>query len=91
MTGAYAAYPIFCSLEDTWANHGMNDSDDYYLVAPHFTIIVWVGTNTSGTAHKYENDTDDWKVFLVPGSVDDTGSSCKIYYYGTLITNETTG
>lgn len=91
MTGAYASYPIFCSLEGNWANHGMNESDNHYLVAPHFTIIVWPDPNLSGTAYKYENATDDWKIFLVPSSFENKGSSNRLYYYGTLIPNETSG
>lgn len=86
MTGAYASYPIFHSISN-FPDYGMNDSDDYYLVAPHFTIIVYGDVNYSTQARKYENNTDDWKIFLTPSDVDDEGSSCKLYYYGTEITN----
>jgi len=85
MTGKEASYPIFHSISN-FADYGMNDSDDFYLVAPHFTIIVWKDYY-AGTAYKYENNTDDWKIFISPTIVDDEGSSCKLYYYGTEITN----
>lgn len=85
MTGAYGSYPIFHSIAN-YIDYGMNDSDDRYLVAPHFTIIVWEHLYT-GAVRKYENDSDDWKVFDVPGDQQDRGTSCKLYYYGTEITN----
>ena len=86
MTGAYASYPIFHSISD-FSDYGMNNSDDYYLVAPHFTIIVYGSADYLNQARKYENNTDDWKIFLTPSDVNNEGTSCKLYYYGTEITN----
>jgi hypothetical protein len=86
MTGWEGSYPIFHSIPD-FTLYGMNDSDDRYLIAPHFTIIVYNNANYSTTANKFENATDEWQLFTVSSSWDDTGSSCKVYYYGTEITN----
>ena len=86
MTGKEGSYPIFHTIYK-FVDYGMWDCDDYYLVAPHFTIIVWKDNDHTGTSHRYENSTNDWKIFLTPGSVDDTGSSCRLYYYGTEIWN----
>lgn len=88
MTGTRASFPIFCSIP-VYASHGMWESDNHYLVAPHFTIIVYEGiAYTATTAYKYENATDDWKIFRVPSGFENEGSSNKLYYYGTLIPND---
>jgi len=90
MTGWEGSYPIFHSISDLsdFTLYGMNDSDDYYLIAPHFTLIVYNNyTNNSNGINKFENASDEWQLFTVSSSWDDTGSSCKVYYYGTEITN----
>jgi hypothetical protein len=84
MTGNTGAYPIFFTIYDFTA-YGMKDSDDFYLIAPHFTIIVWQDVGYSNNGRKYENGTDEWVVFAVPSGQTNKGSSCRVYYYGKEI------
>jgi hypothetical protein len=42
------SYPIYCSIND-YSAWGMNDIDDYYVVMPGFSLIVFNTSNYYGS------------------------------------------
>ena len=74
------SYPIYCSITD-YSVCGMNDTDDYYVVMPGFTLYVFPSANYQGTAFLLDNSyginiLKQATVFI------NQGSSCILEYNG---------
>jgi hypothetical protein len=82
--------PIFCSIPNYCNNTPgsnacsgenylvMNDRDNYYLLMPGYSIIVYTEANYVGSYTIMSNTTD--KIKSYPTNYGDRGSSCKVYY-----------
>jgi len=81
---ANGSYPIFCSI----ANYNLflkNDSDDYYLLMPGYSITVYNSFSYVGTPLLTKDNSSGTSVMYCPCAYPNAGSSIQLYYRGNLI------
>lgn len=81
INGGAASYPIFCSIT-SYTDWGMNNLDDYYLIMPGYTLIVYKGgsySDSSWTSPYSATTFTYWNGFS-----ENNGSSCRLYFGNVL-------
>ncbi len=79
LNSSYGAFPIFCSIAD-FAQFGMNDADNSFLVMPGYYVASWSNTHYSGTGPSNFNNNNGANIVVINSVYPDTASSCKLYY-----------
>lgn len=83
--GAYllngvGGFPIFCSIKDFSASKGMNNIDNYYIVMPGYTLIIFSNANYDGGtgSNTFYNTLSVVSYVKAPST--NNGSSCRLYF-----------
>ena len=90
LNSGYGTYPIFCSITNFDTICQMNNQDNYYIVMPGYKLLTYAeGDYNPGSNSSYNgvfDNTNGTTVKLYNSAYSDHGSSCYLYYKGTLIT-----
>jgi hypothetical protein len=83
------SFPIFCSII-SYSSWGMNNLDDYYLIMPGYSLVVYKEGGYDADRWSWDNSTYStpkyWSSFA-----DNNCSSCKLYFGSVSDDNEIIG
>ena len=85
MINGIATIPIFGSISN-YSTYGINIVSDYYLVLPGFNLILYSAIVNNGQSYVTLDNSRGDKIQRYD-ITDNFGSSCKLYYKTTEITD----